>query len=273
MSSSVPPGQFSLAPPSPVEDPLPVEDEFGIGDDVPVGDGIGVEDDVASEEETSDEEEMSDDEDEFEEDPMDEDQEFVPAPPSPVVSDVSYESFTSDALGYALESEVAPSFEIGESSAVSRVSPSELRAELRHLREGVTWCQERHRSMTRRLGDRQVEVSSLRREVQEDRRMTGELYDEISRHDERLRAAVQSDLELQEHLASLERGMTKIESMVEILSGREIFADIDSRRFGSSIEELWRAVHAMQWEAYYERMERFRFSDSIDVLAVYGGQS
>ena len=103
--------------------------------------------------------------------------------------------------------------------------------------------------------------------------MTGELYDEISRHDERLRAAVQSDLELQEHLASLERGMTKIESMVEILSGREIFADLDSRRFGSSIEELWRAVHAMQWEAYYERMERFRFSDSIDVLAVYGGQS
>ena len=127
--------------------------------------------------------------------------------------------------------------------------------------------------MTRLLGDRQVEVSGLRREVQDDRRMTGELYDELSRHDERLRAAVQSDMELQEHLGSLERGMTKIEVMVEKLSGREIFADIDSRRYGRSIEELWGAVHAMQWEAYYERMERFRFSDSIDVLAVYGGQS
>ena len=117
-------------------------------------------------------------------------------PPSPVISDVTYESDMSDALGYALESEVAPTFEVGESSAVSRVSLSELRAELRHLREGVTWCQERHRSMTRRLGDRQVEVSGLRREVQDDRRMTGELYDEMSRHDERLRDAVQSDMEL-----------------------------------------------------------------------------
>ena len=52
-------------------------------------------------------------------------------------------------------------------------------------------------------------------------------------------------------------------------------AIIDARRdeYYSSIEELWRAVHAMQWEAYYERMERFRFSDSIDVLSEYGGQS
>ena len=110
---------------------------------------------------------------------MDEDQEFVLAPPSAVISNATYESDSSDALGHALESEVAPSYEIGESSAVPRVSPSELRAELRQLRESVTWCQERHRSMTRRLGDRQTEVSGLRREVQEDRRMTGELYDEI----------------------------------------------------------------------------------------------
>ena len=99
------------------------------------------------------------------------------------------------------------------------------------------------------------------------------MYDEIFRHDERLRAAVQSDMELQEHLESLERGMTKIEGMVEKLSGREIFADIDSRRYDRSIEELWGAVHAMQWDAYYERMERFRFSDIIDVLSEYGGQS
>ena len=57
-------------------------------------------------------------------DPLDEDQEIVPAPPSPVILDVTYESDTSDALGHVLESEVTPTFEIGESSAVSRVSPS-----------------------------------------------------------------------------------------------------------------------------------------------------
>ena len=72
MSSSVPSDQFSLAPPSPVEDPLPVGDDVDVGDDVEIGD------DVESDDEMSDEEEMSDDEDEFEEDPMDEDQEFFP---------------------------------------------------------------------------------------------------------------------------------------------------------------------------------------------------
>ena len=67
--------------------------------------------------------------------------------------------------------------------------------------------------------------------------------------------------------------MTKIEGMVDKLSWSDIFADIDSRRYDHSIEELWGALYAMQWDANYDRMERFRFSDNIDVMAEYGGQS
>ena len=124
----------------------------------------------------SDEEEMSDDEDEFEEDPMDEDQEFIPAPPSPVISDVMYESDTSDALGHALESEVAPTFEVGESSAIPRVSPSELGAELQQLGKGVARCRGRFVSMARRTCYRPYEVTELIKEKRKVSKANYRLY-------------------------------------------------------------------------------------------------
>ena len=80
-------------------------------------------------------------------------------------------------------------------------------------------------------------------------------------------------MELHGYFESLKKRMTQADKELEQIE--ESVAIIDARRYeyDYSIEELWGAVHAMQWDAYYERMERFRFSDSIDVLAVYGGQS
>ena len=54
--------------------------------------------------------------------------------------------------------------------------------------------------------------------------------------------------------------------MVEKLTIREEFLDIDSSPYGRSIREL----HGMKIHAYYDRMARFRFDDSVDVLVVYG---
>ena len=92
---------------------------------------------------------------------------------------VTYESDTSEALGYALEAEVTSTHEIGESSAAARVTPSELRAAMSRLRQDVEWCRNSHKSITRRMSDRQSEVAGLRREVQDDRRVVGEMYMEL----------------------------------------------------------------------------------------------
>ena len=99
------------------------------------------------------------------------------------------------------------------------------------------------------------------------------LYVGAHEHAARLRAVEDKDAELYGYFESLKKRMTQADKELEQIE--KGVATIDARRdeYYSSIEELWRAVHAMQWEAYYERMERFRFSDSIDVLAVYGGQS
>ena len=213
---------------------------------------------------------MSDDEDEFEEDPMDEDQEFVPAPPSPVVSDVSFESDTSDALGYALESEVAPTFEFGESSAVP---PSELRAELRQLREGVTRCQGRFGSMARSTCYRPYEVTELIKVKRKVSKANHRSYVGAHEHAAKLRAVEDKDVELHGYFESLKKRMTQADKELEQIEQSVAIIDARRQEYDYSIEELWGAVHAMQWDAYYERMERFRFSDRIDVLAVYGRQS
>jgi Mg2+ and Co2+ transporter CorA len=161
MSSLVPSDQFPLAPLSPEEDPHPIEDDVKIDDE---------------DEMSEDDEEMEDDVDEIENDDGDEDNEddheVPPAPPLPAISDVTYESDTSEALGHALGTEVLSTFKVGESSTTPRVTPLELREELTRLRQDITWCQGRYGSMCRRLGERQTEVAALRREVQDDCRVT-----------------------------------------------------------------------------------------------------
>ena len=67
--------------------------------------------------------------------------------------------------------------------------------------------------------------------------------------------------------------MTQADKMLEQIVESEATMDVRRHEYDRSIEELWGALYAMQWDAYYDRMERFRFSDSIDVMAGYGGLS
>ena len=166
--------------------------EVGLEDDVGLDDEVGLEDDVGTDDDDEDGSDDDEDDDDDEE-AMDEDQDVPPLPPSPVYSDVTYESDTSEALGYALETEVPTTYEVGESSTVARVTPAELRALLSHMRRDVAWCRNSHRNISRPVGDRQFEVAGLRREVQDDRRVAGEMYLEHQRQGERLSLLEQSN--------------------------------------------------------------------------------
>ena len=271
MSVPVPPVVDSLLLEDEMELDVDVglDDEVGLEIDVGMDDEVGLEDDVGIDDDDDDEDDEEDDDDE---EVMDEDQDVPPLPPSPVFSDVTYESDTSEALGYALETEVPTTYEVGESSTVARVTPAELRALVSHLRRDVAWCRNSHRNISRRVGDRQFEVAGLRREVQYDRRVAGEMYLEHQRQGERLSMLEQSNARVQERLDLLDERMAEKSRMVDQLTMREVFLDIDSRRHYRSIQSLWDELHATQWQVYYDRLARFRPSDSVDVMAVYGGR-
>ena len=62
-----------------------------------------------------------------------------------------------------------------------------------------------------------------------------------------------------------------MEKMLEQqLTIKEVFHDIDYRHHSRSIQSLWDELHATQRQIYYDRMARFRFDDSVDVMAKYG---
>ena len=143
------------------------------------------------------------------------DEEVLPLPPSPAISDITYESDTSDALGHALETEVRSTFEVGESSTRPRVSPAELRAELSRLREDISWCRGRYVSMSRRLCERQSDVKGLRREVKRDRRDIGDVYVTLDEHASRLSDLEKAAVEFREQLESFEKRMKEIEKLLE----------------------------------------------------------
>ena len=144
---------------------------------------------------------------------------------------------------------------------------------MRHLREGVTRCQGRFGSMARSTCYRPYEVTELIKEKRRVSKANHRLYVGAHEHAARLRAVEDKYAELYGYFESLKKRMTQADKELEQIEKGVAIIDVRRDEYYSSIEELWRAVHAMQWEAYYERMERFRFSDSIDVLAVYGGQS
>ena len=143
------------------------------------------------------------------------DEEVLPLPPSPAISDITYESDTSDALGHALETEVRSTFEVGESSTRPRVSPAELRAELSRLRDDISWCRGRYVSMSRRLCERQSDVKGLRREVKRDRRDIGDVYVTLDEHASRLTDLEKAAVEFREKLESFEKRMKEIEKLLE----------------------------------------------------------
>ena len=269
-------------PVPPVVDPLPLgdeveldadvglDDEIELDDDVELDDEVGLEDDVGidDEEDSDEDEEDSDDDVEF----MDEDQDVPPLPPSPVFSDVTYESDTSEALGYALETEVPTTYEVGESSTAARVTQSEVSGELSRLRQDLTRCQGRYVSLARSTCFRPCEIGDLTKEIVGEQKAADKMHVGLHRHAARLVSAEQSDARVQERLDLLDERMTEMSRMVEQLTMREAFLDIDSRRHYRSIQSLWDELHATQRQVYYDRMASFRPSDSIDVMAVYGGR-
>lgn len=108
MHTPVPTGQV-LVPP--VVDLLPIGDEIEVYVDIDLDDEVDVGDDVDLDNEVDvgdnpgiDDVDDADDDDveEF----MEEDQDVPPMPPSPVISDITYESDTSEALEHAMITEV-----------------------------------------------------------------------------------------------------------------------------------------------------------------------
>ena len=180
------------------------------GDDV---DEIAAADDV--DEIAAADDEMDDDDGDDVDEIADDDKEVLPLPPSPAISDITYESDTSEALGHALATEVRSTFEVGESSTTPRVSPAELRAELSRLREDISWCRGRYVSMSRRLCERQSDVKGLRREVKHDRRDIGDVYVTLDEHASRLSDLEKAAVEFREQLESFEKRMKEIEKLLE----------------------------------------------------------
>ena len=126
---------------------------------------------------------------------MEEDQD-VPPPPSPVVSDVTYESDTPESLEHAMITEVtstevvptelASTYEVGKSSADPRVVSSVIGDELSRLREEVTWCQGRYMSRTRSTSYRPSTVIELMKEKKEGKKVAGKLQVGLYRQSARM---------------------------------------------------------------------------------------